>query len=161
MHCHTKIFSKFLFNIKKISNGYISNTFSILAFPSRVEELNLILNCKYEDIKSIVNRRIEEFFQIYDNISNTSGSMIALNQIFKKILLENNRMNTYKINKPTSILLNSFDKSSNLHRTRVLICSDAVEELDVSFDQKLFFLMKRQNIYVDCLSIGESDGIIV
>ena len=117
--------------------------------------MNLILNCKYEEIAGIVNRRVEEFFKIYDligenenrDINNTpllnssqSGTN-SLNQIFKKILLENNSMSSTKINKPTSILCNSItgkagDAAANSnfsnHRTRVLICSDATEESEIS-----------------------------
>jgi hypothetical protein len=102
---------------------------------------------------------------------NTSQSGTnSLNQIFKKILLENNSMSSTKINKPTSILCNTItgkagDAAANSnfsnHRTRVLICSDATEESEISFDQKLLFLMKRQNIFVDSVTIGDSDIIIV
>lgn len=40
-----------------------------MAFPSKIEDLNLILNCKYEEISEIINKRVEEFFSIYDTIN--------------------------------------------------------------------------------------------
>lgn len=84
----------------------------------------------------------------------------CLNQIFKKILLENNRWNDNKF-KMKTLLSNPLDKELNYHRTRVFVCSDALKEEEIEYDQKLVFLMKRQGIYVDCLSIGQRGDLIV
>lgn len=133
----------------------------MLVFPTKNEEIQLILNLKYDEIRSIVNRKIEEFFKIYEEISllhHTSDIrnyvvLKPLNQIFKKILLENNRINNYSShNIFSNVALNS--------KSRIIIFSDALnnEEFALSFfeyDQKLIFLMKRQNITIDCLSISE------
>jgi hypothetical protein len=127
---------------------------SILAFPSKAEDLNLILNWKYIDIKKIINERVEEFFNIYEMnslIEQTYYSQKTLNFIFKKILLENNRMNDIKINKNTSILSNLINESC---KTRILLISEFSDADNIKFDQKLLFLMKRQNIVLDCVSIG-------
>ena len=123
----------------------------------------MILNLKYDEIKTIINKRIEDFFKSYDEIhlnlnfnkDNQIYVQCSLNQIFKKILLENNRVSPNKVEKPTSVLVNPIDKISSFNKTRILMCSDALDESDILFDQKLLFLMKRQNIHLDCISIGK------
>jgi hypothetical protein len=50
---------------------------------------------------------------------------------------------------------------SPFHRTRILICSDATNENEINFDQKLLFLMKRQNIYLDSVTLGDSEVLMV
>lgn len=47
------------------------------------------------------------------------------------------------------------------HRTRILICSDANEESEINFNQKLLFLMKRQNIFLDSITLGECEVLMV
>lgn len=153
-----KIFSSFLFNIKTISNKMHFN-FSVLAFPDKKDDLNLISNFKNEEIKTIIYKKTEAFFQIYDTLVNHEIN-VPLNLIFKKILLENNRLSPIKIDKESSILLN-VEKANIQNKMRVLICSDAKEESDTKFDQKLIFLFKRQNISLDCVTINENKNVNV
>ena len=148
--------------------------FSILAFPTNVDEFNSIINLKYENIKRIITERIESFFKTFDEINNnlnlqndnlksslTSYNNSATNQILTKILLENNRWSGNKLNKPTSILINKNDKLITGNKTRVLICSDLKVEDKFNYDQKLIFLLKRQNIHIDSISIGVPGEVIV
>jgi hypothetical protein len=130
-----------------------------LAFPDKKDDLNLISNFKNEEIKTIIIKKAEAFFQLYDTLVNNEIKM-PLNLMFKKILLENNRVNPLKIDKESSILLN-VDKTNIQNKMRVLICSDASEESDINYDQKLLFLFKRQNISLDCVTINENNSINV
>lgn len=118
---------------------------------------------KYGEIKSTILKKLEEFFENYEILtdSNSNNSFIdsesnlklnALNQIFKKILLESNRSNTN-----THILSNLKDNNSTSN-SRILLISDflnnnnnnTIEDFkEIEYDQKLLFLLKRQvNLFI-------------
>lgn len=98
--------------------------------------MHLILNIKYEEIKNVINKKIEEFFKFYDICLSYNQNNQPLNQIFKKILLENN-----KVADNPKILANA--PLNTNYKNRVIIISDSLTE-EFKFDQKLLFLMKRQ-----------------
>ena len=107
----------------------------------------MILNLKYEEIIKIAHERIEHFFEKYErlpenelnnNINTNTNS--GINSIFKKILFESNKFKD---------------------RSRVLLISNVYNEYqkDYFYDQKYLFLLKTNNIVVDCLQIGALDSV--
>jgi len=80
-----------------------------------------------------------------------------LNPILKKILLESNS------NSMINVKYKSTNKENLIisHKSRVLIISDTNSEKKINYDQILLFKMKRQDINIDCISIGEEDKSIV
>jgi hypothetical protein len=166
-----------------------------LIYPNKQEEINLILNLKFDEIKNIINKKLEEFFKNYEEIqmhnavnnnvngtkslnnsnninnSNFISTPIPINQIFKKILLESNRTENISKNSTcngsentstnnNTLLATTNKKSSNLGRSRVIIFSDMTNDTGFEYDQKLLFLMKRQNILIDCVSVGTTEIIV-
>lgn len=116
------------------------------------------------DIRKIISNRIEDFFKLYDKcqLILEREKIIpinenSLNYIFKKILLENNRSNSVKVNLKTSILSNIMNESC---KTRVLLISDDLNN-EININQKLLFLMKRQNIVLDSISLGKSSVNVI
>ena len=115
------------------------------------------------EIKGLIIKRLEEFFRNYDELYFDSNSQYNtpndnnlnnFNPIFKKILLEMNRIEPNNSQGLYSILTNQIDKIITTHKTRMFVFSDALREEDINYDQKLIFLMKMHNIYIDSLSIG-------
>lgn len=191
-HFHIKTFQNFSFNTKIFSKNFYNNCSSLI-FPNKREEINLILNLKFEEIRNIINKRIDEFFKICEemevienelekenklkNIAEDSPAILftsqknPIDQIFKKVLLENNimfhinsKLNKYSENSTQSYDTNhplaNNEKIPNMGRSRVVIFSDMTNDLNFEIDQKLLFLMKRQNIHIDCISVGTNEIIV-
>jgi len=132
------------------TNNIIIINYSSLIFPIHTNSQNdntLILNLKYEEIIKISHERIEHFFEKYErlpenelnnNINTNTNS--GINSIFKKILFESNKFKD---------------------RSRVLLISNVYNEYqkDYFYDQKYLFLLKTNNIVVDCLQIGALDSV--
>jgi len=163
---------------------------------------------KFEEIRNIINKRIDEFFKNCEEIEthiedaklkndsdysnhvnktlpeancnwnnsidkNLIEKINPLDQIFKKILLENNSMyhSNPKIHKYSDIHIPSnfnttnplsyHEKLPNLGRARVIIFSDMTNDSLFDFNQKYLFLMKRQDIHIDCLSVGNNQIIVI
>lgn len=115
-------------------------------FPRTNKDIRLFTTLSFEEIKNIISKSLGEFFQIYshNDFSLQSSAPLtspsAFNQIFTKILLENNKTNHIK------------DKS-NL----IMIVTDLTDSAQFSTEQKLLYLLKTNNIKVDCLHLGIND----
>ena len=68
-----------------------------------------------------------------------------------------NSSRPYNSNNP----LSNKEKLPNLGRSRVVLFSDSTNDINFEVDQKLLFLMKRQNIHVDCISVGTNEIIVL
>ncbi len=118
-------------------------------FPSKLEEILLILNLKYEEIKTNVYTKLEDFCKNCTELGNRENDLPQLNpinKIFKKILLENNRIGEIDI-------LGNTDENHN----RVLIVSDGDY---FQYDQKLLFYIMRENIVIDCISLTNNKNVL-
>jgi hypothetical protein len=116
-----------------------------------------------------INATIHEKFKIQNNLL---GKINPINQIFKKILIENNTMFHYnpKMHKCSEVSIHSsninnplsyHEKVPNLGRARVIIFSDMTNDSDFEFNQKYMFLMKREDIHIDCISVGTNEIIVL
>jgi hypothetical protein len=122
-------------------------------FPTKPKDDNLFISLNYNEIKNIIDKSISDFFTLYqkfDNCNKTNHSIQFIstspfNQIFKKILLENNSRRQF--------INNISDKKS-----LVLIISDCKIHNTFSYDQKLLYLLKKNNIIVDCIHLGEHNA---
>jgi hypothetical protein len=126
------------------------------------------LNFKYEEIRELSLKRIEEFFKTYEDLQLRKENEMdlddekekfirhPLNKIFQKILMENNSIHQSK----KVVIDQSVEKNpNNTGRSRVIIFSDMSNDANFDYDQKLLYLMKKQNISVDCVSIGTTDVV--
>ena len=122
-------------------------------FPTKPKDDNLFISLNYNEIRNIIDKSISDFFTLYqkfDNCNKTNHSIQFIstspfNQIFKKILLENNSRRQF--------INNISDKKS-----LVLIISDCKVNNTFSYDQKLLYLLKKNNIIVDCIHLGEHNA---
>lgn len=118
-----------------------------MLYPAKFEDFGLLGAFKYAEIRTSVDSKLEEFFKKLDEINHhMSGNVInfagiSLNQMFKKILLENLKK----------------DRSYAKKNSRVLIVSDS-NTSDLVFDQKLLFLIKQEAINVDSLSLSNNSS---
>ena len=126
-------------------------------FPHKSKDSGYFLSQNFSEIKETIKLNIKEFFLKYDtyykNQINVSFSS-PLNQIFKKILLENNRLkiqNNLKNNTNNLMQNISQDEKNNL----ILLISDCDNNNQLFYEQKYLYLLKKEGIKIDCIHLGK------
>ena len=126
-------------------------------FPHKSKDSGYFLSQNFSEIKETIKLNIKEFFLKYDtyykNQINVSFSS-PLNQIFKKILLENNRLKIQNNIKNINIDLMqnlSQDEKNNL----ILLISDCDINNQLFYEQKYLYLLKKEGIKIDCIHLGK------
>ena len=126
-------------------------------FPHKSKDSGYFLSQNFSEIKETIKLNIKEFFFKYDtyykNQINVSFSS-PLNQIFKKILLENNRLkiqNNLKNNTNNLMQNISQDEKNNL----ILLISDCDNNNQLFYEQKYLYLLKKEGIKIDCIHLGK------
>ena len=126
-------------------------------FPHKVKDTGYFLCQNFSEIEETIKSNIKEFFNKYDtytkNQINVSFSS-PLNQIFKKILLENNRVkiqnNLY--NNGNELIPNfSQDEKNN----SIILISDCIDNSQLFYEQKYLYLLKKDRITIDCIHLGK------
>ena len=106
-----------------------------MIFPHQPEDYKLIYNFNFNSIRQDVISRIENF----DSLAK-GNYFKSINNIFKKILLENNNSDSDKMN-------------------RLLFVSDYSNQ-KIVYEQKYLHLLKRGNMICDCLHINSTTNVI-
>ena len=126
-------------------------------FPHKSKDTGYFLSQNFREIEETIKLNIKEFFSKYDTYSknqiNVSFSS-PLNQIFKKILLENNRLkiqNNIKNNNNDLMQNLSQDEKNNL----ILLISDCDINNQLFYEQKYLYLLKKEGIKIDCIHLGK------
>ena len=136
---------------KNSFNIYIvyNNLFTIL-FPKKLKDNILYNSCNFNEIKDIIEKNRKNFFDFAQNILNTNIENInsPFNQILKKIILENNYLNDIKKKEEKETI-----KKDNL----IILISDCINSNNLNFNQKLLYLLKKNNISIDCIHLGNNN----
>ena len=163
---------KLINSIQKFCFSYLSlslqNTFQLylvynnsytLLFPSKVRDPTHLITSSYSEISSSISEALNQFFnsvtQSEGKLSqnDTKNSPIAINVILKKILLELNQKNKSKqILGDGNFFLSSNNDNEKIDR--IILINDSENDFD-DINQKYVFLLKKENIKIDILSINE------
>ena len=157
---------KFCFSFLSLSlqNNFqlylIYNNSYTLLFPSKVKDPTYLITSNYNEISSSILDALKYFFnnvadaELKLNPNDSKNNPIAINVILKKILLEINQKN--KSNKALgdgNFLISSGDIEK---KDRIILINDSENDFDDA-NQKYIFLLKKEKIKIDILSINEQN----
>ena len=137
-----------------------NNSYSLL-FPNKLKDSSYFMTSNYSEIEKSILDSVNYFF---NNVSqaeekldqnNDKAYPSAINIILKKIILELNQNNNIKQIEGDG----SFFLSSNLDKNKkdkILIINDSENDFE-EINQKYVFLLKKEKIKIDILSLNEKN----
>lgn len=163
---------KLISSIEKFCFSYLSlslqNTFHlylvynnsyILLFPNKIKDPTHLITSNYTEISTSITEALNHFFnsvsQAEEKLSQNDikNGPIAINVILKKILLELNQKNNSKqTSGDGNFLLSS--NNDNQKIDRIILINDSENDFD-EINQKYVFLLRKENIKIDILSLNE------
>ena len=139
----------------------IYNNSYILLFPSKIKDPTYFMTSNYNEMSNSILETLNNFFENVTeaenklNPSDIGNSANAINVILKKILLEVNQKKSAKFAENGNFYLSS---NSGLDlNDRIVLINDAVNDFD-SINQKYVFLLKKEKIKIDILSLNEKNN---
>ena len=156
---------KFCFSYSSLSlqnnfNLYIiyNDSYTIL-FPNKIKDPTLLNTSNYHDISNSISENLKYFFNTVTqaeeklNQNDIKNKPNAINIILKKILLEiNQKKKSKEILGDATFLLSS--DNDNEKNDRIILINDSENDFD-EINQKYIFLLKKEKIKIDILSINE------
>lgn len=136
-----------------------NNTY-ILLFPSKLKDPTYFITSNYSEISKSISDTLENFFnnvtQAEEKLSNDFKSNIyPINIIFKKILLELNQKNKSKNVIGDGNFFLSANETNGI-KDRILLINDSENDFD-NVNQKYIFLLKKEKIKIDILSLNKKN----
>lgn len=139
----------------------IYNNTYILLFPSKLKDPTYFITSNYSEISKSISDTLENFFnnvtQAEEKLSNDVKSNIyPINIIFKKILLELNQKNKSKNAIGNGIFFLSANETNGI-KDRILLINDSENDFE-NINQKYIFLLKKEKIKIDILSLNKKNN---
>ena len=138
-----------------------NNSYTIL-FPSKLKDPVYIITGNFAEISNSIDESLKYFF---DNVSQAENKLnskeeknnpIAINSLLKKILLIINQKNKSKnLISETIFFLSS--NSDNEKNDRIILINDSEKDFE-EINQKYIFLLKKEKIKIDILSLNENNN---
>ena len=136
-----------------------NNSYSLL-FPSKIKDPTYFITSNYTEISKSILESLNNFFENVSqaedkfNPNENKNNPCAVNIIFKKILLEINQKNNSKETGDGNFFLSV--KNNNEMNDRIILINDSENHFD-NINQKYLFLLKKQKIKIDILSLNEKN----
>lgn len=139
----------------------IYNNTYILLFPSKLKDPTYFITSNYSEISKSISDTLENFFnnvsQAEEKLSNDfKSSIYPINIIFKKILLELNQKNKSKNAIGNGNFFLSANETNGI-KDRILIINDSENDFE-NINQKYIFLLKKEKIKIDILSLNKKNN---
>ena len=157
---------KYCFSFISLSLKYnfqlylIYNNSYTLLFPSKIKDPTYFMTSNYTEISKSILESLNNFFQNVSqaedkfNPNENKNNPSAVNIIFKKILLEINQKNNSKETGDGNFFLSV--KNNNEMNDRIILINDSENDFD-NINQKYLFLLKKEKIKIDILSLNEKN----
>jgi hypothetical protein len=138
----------------------IYNNTYILLFPSKLKDPTYFITSNYSEISKSISDTLENFFnnvsQAEEKLSNDfKNNIYPINIIFKKILLELNQKNKSKSAIGDGNFFLSANETNGI-KDRILLINDSENDFD-NINQKYIFLLKKEKIKIDILSLNKKN----
>ena len=138
----------------------IYNNIYILLFPSKLKDPTYFITSNYSEISKSISDTLENFFnnisQMEEKLSNDfKNNIYPINIIFKKILLELNQKNKSKNVIGDGNFFLSANENNGI-KDRILLINDSENDFD-NVNQKYIFLLKKEKIKIDILSLNKKN----
>ena len=157
---------KFCFSYISLSLQYdfqlylVYNNTYILLFPSKLKDPTYFITSNYSEISKSISDTLDNFFnnvsQAEEKLSNDfKNNIYPINIIFKKILLELNQKNKSKNAIGDGIFFLSANETNGI-KDRILLINDSENDFD-NINQKYIFLLKKEKIKIDILSLNKKN----
>ena len=137
-----------------------NNSYTLL-FPTKIKDPTYFMTSNYNEMSNSILETLNNFFENVTeaenklNPSDIGNSANAINVILKKILLEVNQKKSAKFAENGNFYLSS---NSGLDlNDRIVLINDAVNDFD-NINQKYVFLLKKEKIKIDILSLNEKNN---
>ena len=134
-----------------------NDSYTIL-FPSKTKDPTFLNTSNYIEICSSISDNIKNFFTIVTqaeeklNSNDIKNKPNSINVILKKILLEVNQKKKSKELGEGTFLLSS--GAENEKSDRIILINDSENDFD-DINQKYIFLLKKEKIKIDILSLNK------
>ena len=157
---------KYCFSFISLSLKYnfqlylIYNNSYTLLFPTKVKDPTYFITSNYTEITKSISETLNNFFENVSqaedkyNPNENSNSPNAINIILKKILLEINQKKKSRQTGEENFFLSI--KANNEINDRIILINDSEDDFDI-INQKYLFLLKKEKIKIDILSLNENN----
>ena len=136
----------------------IYNDSYIILFPSKTKDPTFLNTSNYTEICASISENLKNFFNTVTQAEEKMNSNDAknkpnpMNVIFKKILLEiNQKKKTKELGDGTFLLSSGNEIEKN---DKIILINDSENDFD-DINQKYIFLLKKEKIKIDILSLNE------
>ena len=162
--------SKFCFSFLSLSFQYdfelyiiYNNSYSIL-FPSKLKDPVHIITQNYAEISKSIDEALKYFFnnisQAEDKLNSNEdkSNPIAINSLLKKLLLKINRKNKSKQESGEANFFLSSNRDNETNN-RIILINDSEKDFE-EINQKYVFLLKKEKVKIDILSLNKNNNNI-
>ena len=129
-------------------------------FPRTNKDQSYIISSNYGEISKLIDESLDSFFNDIQkiessDINNNTSKINPIDIIFKKVILEINSKNAIIEKNQKNNFLEQKDKIDT--NDKILLINDSEKDFD-QVNQKYIFLLKKENIKIDILSLNENNS---
>ena len=137
-----------------------NNSYTLL-FPTKIKDPTYFMTSNYTEMSKSIEETLNNFFENVTsaedklNTTDIGNSANAINVIIKKILLEINQKKNAKFDENGNFNLSS--STGPDINDRIILINDSANDFD-NINQKYVFLLKKEKIKIDILSLNEKNN---